>query len=313
MKKKLLYIYYYLKHTHHKLRAKFGGSYSIPRSKFLGQLPPSDDEANNLISDYIRSGEPFALCRFGSAEFTMLHLYEEYRLFGANRLNQCNIFDLFHQDVEQLTRWVELTQSDCHDVDIMAYFEDYPMEEYLIRSYRMNSKMIRLEQIEAIIYENPWTMALAGKKVLIVSPFVDAIAQQYPIIDKIYVDRDMLPSFELKTLKSVWFTGDPECDDFDSWFDALNYLYEGAMKIDFDIALLSCGPFGFNLACMLKRAGKQAIVYGGALQVLFGVWGARWDLFPIYKKHYNEHWIRPSQSDGPDQKHKDVLDHGCYW
>ena len=47
----------------------------------------------------------------------------------------------------------------------------------------------------------------------------------------------MLPSFELKTLKSVWFSGDREDDDFDTWFDALQYLYDEAMKIDFEMQL----------------------------------------------------------------------------
>ena len=79
-------------------------------------------------------------------------------------------------------------------------------------------------------------MALEGKKVLVISPFVDTIREQYPKIDKIYEGRKMLPSFELKTLKSVWFSGDREDDDFDTWFDALQYLYDEAMKIDFDIA-----------------------------------------------------------------------------
>ena len=313
MKKKLLYILYYIKHTHHKLRAKLGGSYSVMHTKFLGQLPPSDEEANRLIADHIRSGEPFALCRFGSAEFTMLHLYEEKMLFGTNRLDQCNVFDYFHKDVGELSRWVELTTGDCRDVDIMAYFEDYPMEEYLLRCYGQNAKKIRLEQIEAILYDNPWTMELAGKKVLVISPFVETITQQYPNMDKIYAGRNMLPSFELKTLKSVWHTGVRETDEFETWFDALNYLYESAMKIDFDLALLGCGPFGFNLACMFKRAGRQAIQYGGALQVLFGIRGARWDNYPLYTPYFNEYWVRPSQSEGPDAKHRDILDHGCYW
>ena len=37
---------------------------------------------------------------------------------------------------------------------------------------------------------------------------------------------------------------------------------------------------------MFKRAGKQAIQYGGALQVLFGIKGARWDNYPPYSKYY---------------------------
>lgn len=58
---------YYLKHLHHKFRAKRGGMYSIMHTKFLGKMPPSDEEANHLIKEMITSGKPFALCRLGSS------------------------------------------------------------------------------------------------------------------------------------------------------------------------------------------------------------------------------------------------------
>ena len=45
MKKRFLYLRYYLKHLHHKFRAKRGGMYSIMHTKFLGKMPPSDEEA----------------------------------------------------------------------------------------------------------------------------------------------------------------------------------------------------------------------------------------------------------------------------
>ena len=81
MKKRFLYLRYYLKHLHHKFRAKRGGMYSIMHTKFLGKMPPSDEEANHLIKEMITSGKPFALCRLGSAEFTLMQLFDEYQLF----------------------------------------------------------------------------------------------------------------------------------------------------------------------------------------------------------------------------------------
>lgn len=313
MNKKLSYLRYYVKHLHHKLRVKLGGKYSIMHTKFLGKMPPSDEEANALIADYIKSDKPFALCRLGSAEFTLMQLYDEYQMFHRNRLPQSNMYSLFHEDLAEIDRWVTLTKDDCKDVDIMAYFEDHPMEEYLIRSYCSNTKLIRLEQVETILHEIPWTMALEGKKVLVISPFVDTITAQYPNMDKIYQGRKMLPEFELKTLKSVWFSGAKEEDTFNNWFDALDYLYEEAMKIDFDIALLGCSTFGFDLACMFKRAGKQAIQYGGALQLLFGIKGSRWDDCPPYVKYFNEYWVRAPKTEAPSKNFANKLDNSCYW
>ena len=95
MKKRFLYLRYYLKHLHHKFRAKRGGMYSIMHTKFLGKMPPSDEEANHLIKEMITSGKPFALCRLGSAEFTLMQLFDEYQLFHHDRLHQSNMYTLF--------------------------------------------------------------------------------------------------------------------------------------------------------------------------------------------------------------------------
>ena len=314
MNQRLLYIFYYLKHLHHRVRAKFTHSYNKLSSPFLGKTPPSDEEANNLIKKYLESNEPFALCRLGSAEFTLVQLYDEYKLFHTNRLPQSNMYNIFHNTPEEVGQWVDLLRKDCKDVDIMAYFDDHPIEEYVIRTSCLpNMKQIRLEQIEAMLYQYPWTMSLKGKKVLLISPFVSTMIKQYPHMHEIYTDRLMLPDdLELKALKSVWFSGNPE-DEFETWFDALNYLYEEAMKIDFDVALLSCSAFGFNLAHMFKRAGKQAIQYGGALQLLFGIRGARWDNYPPYMGFYNDAWVRPPKDEKPSQNFVKKLDDGCYW
>lgn len=313
MKQRFLYIFYYLKHIHHKLREKCGRRYNT-LGKFMGKPAPSDEAANELIKSYIRSGEPFAICRLGSAEFSEVQLYEEHRLFHTNRLAKSNMFETFHHSTEEVGHWVDLIKRDNQDIDIMAYFDDHPGEEFVVHtSCPKDMKLIRLGQLEPLLYENPWTMELEGKTVLLVNPFVDTMLEQYPHMDEIFPNRKVLPkNITFKTLKAVWFTG--RNDDFDTWFDALNYMYEEIMKLDFDIALLSCSAFGYNLAPMLKRAGRQAIQMGGSMQLLFGIWGARWDDYPPYLPLKNEHWVRPPKTEAPkDQKGKDELDNSCYW
>lgn len=313
MKQRLLYIFYYLKHIHHKLRDKMGGSYNT-LGKFMGQKAPTDEEANELIKSYIRSGKPFALCRMGSAEFSEFQLFDEHLLFHTNRLGRSNMFETYHYDENEVRRWTDLIKADNADIDIMAYFDDHPAEEYMVKtSCPKEMKLIRLGQLEPLNYDDPWTMELSGKKVLLVSPFVETMMEQYPKMDLLFPDRKVLPpDIDFKTFKAVWFTG--RNDDFATWFDALDYMYTEIMKIDFDIALLSCSSFGYNLAPMLKRAGKQAIQMGGSMQILFGIWGARWDDYPPYLPLKNEYWVRPPKTEAPkDKKSIEELDNACYW
>ncbi len=80
-------------------------------------------------------------------------------------------------------------------------------------------------------------------------------------------------------------------------------------KKDFDIALIGCGAYGFQLASRIKQMRKQAVHMGGSLQTLFGIKGARWDI--NYAHMYNESWVYPSEAETPNGYEK--VEGGCYW
>ena len=84
-------------------------------------------------------------------------------------------------------------------------------------------------------------------------------------------------------------------------------------KLDFDIALLGCGGYGLPLCNFIyDKLGKSAIYVGGAIQLLFGVYGNRWKthniIGPLIEKGG---WIRPSNEEQPKNFKK--IEGGCYW
>jgi hypothetical protein len=93
-------------------------------------------------------------------------------------------------------------------------------------------------------------------------------------------------------------------------------------KVDYDICLIGCGAYGFHLAAHVKRTGKKAVHLGGALQLLFGIKGKRWE-DPYYGVHkwkipygsytnlMNEFWVRPSINETPINAEK--VENSCYW
>ena len=62
-----------------------------------------------------------------------------------------------------------------------------------------------------------------------------------------------MPEFELKTLKAVQTIAGEKDERFSTWFEALEYMFEETMKIDFDIAIIGCGAYGMPLAAKLKK------------------------------------------------------------
>ena len=122
--------------------------------------------------------------------------------------------------------------------------------------------------------------------------------------------QNVLPEFNLKTYKAVQTIAGKK-SEFNNWTEALNYMYNDIIKIEFDIVILGCGAYGFPLASMLKKNGKISLHLGGVTQMLFGIKGKRWDDDPETSKLYNDFWVRPNEDETP-ANNKDV-EEGCYW
>jgi hypothetical protein len=172
------------------------------------------------------------------------------------------------------------------------------------------TKFVPLQALEPYYYAAPWSEALAGKRVLVIHPFAESINRQYRNHRLLFKDLRVLPDFDLVTLKAVQSIGGAQVA-FASWFDALEEMCERVNEIDFDIAIIGAGAYGFPLAAYVKRIGKKSVHLGGATQILFGIKGRRWDDWPFFQQLYNEHWVRPSPSETPENYQ--FIENGCYW
>lgn len=96
-----------------------------------------------------------------------------------------------------------------------------------------------------------------------------------------------------------------------NWFDALEDMKRQIDETDFDIALIGCGAYAFNLAAHVKRKGKKGITLCGGLQTLFGIYGARHE--EDFKKMgiLNEYWVRPKSKERPSGFQN--VENGAYW
>lgn len=271
---------------------------------------------NELIFNAILSGKPFVAARFGHTEMINILAAEQNRIM--NKTVQKIDIDLLWQwsgvfgfDETNIQKFVDLYLRDAKQVDLLGIWLSKG-EEYLLRKYAPKAKLTALKNLEPYYEEEiPWSRALQDKKVLVIHPFADTITSQYAKREKLWKNKDILPEFSLVTFKAVQTLCGETDDRFSTWFDALDYMIEEVKNIDFDVALIGCGAYGLPLACAVKEMGKQAIHLGGALQILFGIIGKRWEEKPFFKTLMNEHWVRPSEEERP-QNAKSV-EGGCYW
>ena len=275
------------------------------------------EEGNKALVEMIESEKPFAAVRFGGTEAKtiadVLYTKAGGKFGGLSDKTLYRIMNLsgfFPGNKEHLFRFTDLYMECAKDVDILGVW-NIVMQSYLADEVTKYAKLAELRMFEPYYFDDPWTKALNGKKVLVIHPFAETIESQYEKREHLFNNKDILPEFKLSTVKAVQTLAGETDSRFNTWFDALDYMYNEAISKDFDIALIGCGAYGFPLATRLKKAGKQAVHIGGSLQILFGIKGKRWDNHEIIGKMYNEAWVRPGEGEG--LKHADIVEKGCYW
>lgn len=286
-----------------------------------------------LIAERIHEGKPLMVARLGRTEIDVCenirYTFHKHRSNWRfiKKVGQPNFLNPFlipnfnrlsgfwpWEDNEALEHFYQMMCRDMREVDILGSWcrNEKDFEEELRQSVKVDRELMT-----PLLTDHPWTLALEGKKVLVVHPFAETIESQYARIDKVFPNQTILPQFDLKVVKAVQTLGyqDPR---FHDWFEALDYMKAEIDKQDYDICLLGCGAYGFPLAAHIKRQGKQAVHLGGVLQLLFGIKGRRWETDPGYihdypyaSTYYNDCWVRASADETP-QKAKEVED-GCYW
>lgn len=280
-------------------------------------------KTNDYIYDHIIEGSPFMACRFGNTELQTVVGYLKVKYKGHNeeddayldrwftRLGKDSGF--FPVDYQYLERFSKLILSSGANADLLAMWH-LNMEDFIIEEFAPDADLTFLFRLEPWLAPGrPWTAALKGKKVLVIHPFEQTIREQYDKRGLIFPGTEILPAFELKTLKAVQTLCGEKDGRFGTWFDALDYMYEQALKIDFDVAVIGCGAYGMPLASMLKNAGKQAVHLGGATQLLFGIKGSRWENnYPTkIATFFNDAWTRAKAGETP--KNAGTVEKGCYW
>lgn len=286
-------------------------------------------DTNRIIGDAISNHAPFWAGRMGHTEMNMLRQVIYHRMIsGIDRresaLTQlCKNAGFFPCDLECGERYVDLVLNDCSGIDLQGYWHLY-MEDYLHDVYQKDTLISHLGWLEPWVACNvqgakPWSSFLEGKKVLVIHPFERSIRMQYEINrEKIFSNKpeqsEILPEFELKTIKAVQTIAGERDNRFKDWFEALDWMKSECHKNDFDVAIIGCGAYGFNLAAEIKRMGKTVIHLGGVTQILFGIKGKRWET-PEYRKtmdrYMNPYWVRPLEEETP--KLSNEIETGCYW
>ena len=285
-------------------------------------------KASDIIYEALISDKPIMIGRFGATELSCLANYlrvkgeKKYWSFIKGEdlgwwwderiLRQMHVNAGFYPaTINNVEKFCELMINDIPELDIMG---SWLIHEKLFSVSLENTHKLCFELLSPYFALKPWTQALEGKNVLVVHPFAKTIEKQYEKRHLLF-EKPILPFFKLKTIKAIQ-TIAGNTSEFETWFDALDYMKNEIDKMDYDICLIGCGAYGFPLAAHVKRRGKKAVHLGGSLQLLFGIRGKRWE-DPNYHGTYNyaalmnDYWVKASEEETPPNANR--VEESCYW
>lgn len=280
------------------------------------------DEASNIIYDLLCSDEPCLIARYGSNEFMCMENFMKGKHpfwflrnifpFWVNKSlihSMVNNAGFFSPDgYKAFSKFADLLYQDAKLADIVGcWFKNQEIVEK-----EMNYKLFWIQALEPWWAKKPWTRYLKGKKVLVIHPFAESIKKQYTKREHLFENPDVLPELRsLTVIKAVQSIGGDN-NGFHDWFEALHFMETQIDNCDYDIALIGCGAYGLPLAAHCKKQGKKAIHLGGALQLLFGIYGNRWINRPEFSQLLNNpFWIRPKENEKP--LNANSVEGACYW
>ena len=280
-------------------------------SEYRNKSILNGNEGNLLIKNLLSKEEALMVTRIGSTELEILSAYQynekKYNDYLKNKINVLS--GVFPPTDNTLNEFSEIFLNALSKADIIGVWFN-KNEGKIIEDYCRSVNLVELRSLEPYYWDSPWSQMLYNKTVLVIHPFIDSIEKQLKNRDNFFENKEVLPNFELKTLRAVQSAGGSN-SKFSSWIEALNYMYEEIDKIDFDIAIIGAGAYGLPLAGYVKEKGKKAIHMGGSSQILFGIKGVRWDNHPFISTLYNEYWTRPMSQEHPTDFKS--IEKGCYW
>lgn len=301
-----------------------------PKNPFNSKII-SPQLVNQVLYDKIITAlekkTPLMMGRLGASEHDAIvanilyqrRILKDQTFFYSRLCNNAGFFQKIQtqeQLCKDLNNFSHIYLSSLSECDVLGTWEGMlAFEKYLIDHYA--NKNIILTQMRVFGTNTqaytPFTYAFKDTKVLVIHPFAKTIQMQYKIYDKLFANKRVLPSFHLKTFKAIQTAGGESDVRFQNWFEALDWISEEISKLEFDIALLGCGAYGFPLAARIKNMGKIAIHFGGPLQLLFGIKGKRWEIEQpqIGKELFNQYWVYPNQEE--KIKNSSKIENGCYW
>ena len=275
-------------------------------------------DINKILTEKIKSNKPFMAARLGNTESIIINesIYSYYQKLWLEFLYTTSGFysktkynSNFNKlvNLKDIEMYSNMSLNAINNTDI--HLCRFDSEVSLINNYSNKDSLLTdwYNLYTDFDKNNCWLSALKNKKVLIISSFNKSIKKQYDIKD--IINKGILPDIDLIYYDSPQtYLGN--YNEKISWFEVLNNMINDIQKIDFDVALIACGSYGYILSSKIKNMGKQAIELCSGLYPIFGIKNKTQIIIRKVSKMYDKNWIFPIEEKPNNYMN---LEKGAYW
>ncbi|HME41150.1 MAG TPA: hypothetical protein VKG63_19500 [Steroidobacteraceae bacterium] len=277
--------------------------------RFRRQMTYDASRGNDIVRKAIEGGGPLGIGKIGSLELEAVMCY--LRGHDYSDVLRQQLFEnvgLFPADRKHLDAFCKLFLESVDTLNILAAW-GHPGESEVINRVP-NRPLVRLRSFESWRHPRPWSAALAGKRVLVVTPFANSVMSQFRRREQIWRDQSILPPCELRAVRMPLSPGlvPPVHRDWRERYDA---LIKECDEAPYDIMMVGAGGLSVPMVAHAKASGRIGFHLGGHTQIFFGVYGKRWDPDRLLAGLRTPAWVRPSGDEAPPTVVK--VEQGCYW
>ena len=241
---------------------------------------------------------------------TQEFLYGSYSQKWLNWLySTSGFFSTNGQNLSDVDRYAQMTLDAVSNCDINCCRFDNEIGIINIQGLKESVNVDWYDLYTDFNPQNTWLSALENKKVLIISSISNSIRKQYKNKDKLFTHCNLLPVIEIIYYPTLQTQLGRNCG-FKSWFNAYEKMLYDIESIDFDIALIAAGAYGYPLASDIKDMGKQAIELCTGIYPIFGIKVKTQAIIRKVSMMYNKNWIFPIE-EAPKEYMK--IEKGAYW
>jgi hypothetical protein len=277
----------------------------------------------DILRNAINEGRGAIIGRHGTIELTVLLTHKYHNMIYPDQLKVLERnAGIFPTSMSYILDWIRDYKDAAAESDAMAvgWYSPLALPELQYLQFQApNIVKLPLRSLEPYYLKSSesWTRALEGQHVAVVSSFTESIAKQLENLYEIWInDRQNILSANIKwsLIRSYYSPslGQGKCEwAVGDWKQAVDTMEKQVLDSGAKICLIGCGGLAMPLALRLKKHGIICIILGGAIQILFGIKGKRWESHGVISKFFNDTWIFPDVDEIPGGSNN--VEGGCYW